>query len=111
MPVFNFESRIVNGVVSQTENRTRQVLVREDLLAQRRVCMLEAIIGLECSFEPWEPIAKLDVEGLAVGDKVGKNGAMVDVGEFRQGFRGFLGPDHMSGRDPLADIMPGRDSA
>ncbi len=67
--------------------------------------VLEAVIRLQCLFKPGEPVADLHVVRLAVGDEVGQNVAMVDVREFRQKFRGFLRPNHMSGGDPFAEII------
>src|SRR5713226_331201 len=103
--VLRFESRIVRYVVSQPKNRAYQVLVRENLFAQRHMSMFKAVVGLQSSFEPRKPVANLSVKCLAVGDEVGKNVAMIHVGEFGEEFGGFLGPDNVRGRNPLAEII------
>src|SRR6267378_4453716 len=103
--VLRFESRIVRYVVSQAKNRAYQVLVRENLFAQRHMSMFEAVVGLQSSFEPRKPVANLSVKCLAVGDEVGKNVSMIHVGEFGEEFGGFLGPDNVRGRNPFAKVI------
>src|SRR5438309_7486014 len=106
--VFALKTRIVRDVVPHANDGLDQILIREELFAERRVRMFEAIVGLQSLFKPRQPVAHLHVVCLVIGDSISQNILVIDVCEFRQEFRSLLGPNNMRGGNPFAKFISGR---
>ncbi len=68
--------------------------------------IFKPIVGLYSSLKPRQAITKLHVEGLAVRREIGQDGAMVDIGKFRQKFRRLFRPYDVRSANPLPEIPP-----
>src|SRR6266446_9734294 len=79
--VLALKACVVRDVIPQPKDGLDQILIGENLFAQRRVRMLKAVVGLQCLFKPRQPVSDLHVVCLIVGNCIGQNVPVIDVRE------------------------------